>query len=98
MHSNRTEYSEKRDYIRLNVDCDVYYQSEGGKEHCGQGRDLSAGGLMFEVEEEFPVGTKLQVRIHPRNNLTPPLETTVEVLRIEGSGPGHFVVGCQMVR
>jgi hypothetical protein len=98
MQTTRSEYSEKRDFIRLAVDCDVYYQTEGGQEHCGQGRDLSAGGVMFEVEEEFPVGTKLHVRIHPRNNLTPPLETTVEVLRMESTGPGKFLAGCQIVK
>lgn len=98
MQTTRSEYSEKRDFIRLAVDCDVYYQSEGGQERSGQGHDLSAGGVMFEVEQEFPVGTRLQVRIHPRNNLTPPLETTVEVLRLDATAPGKFLAGCQIVK
>ncbi len=99
MQTTRSEFSEKRDFIRLAVDCDVFYQNEkGGEEKSGQGHDLSAGGIMFEVDEEFPVGTKLNVRIHPRNNLTPPLETKVEVLRIDTTAPGKFLVGCQILK
>ena len=95
---SRTEHSEKRDYIRMEVDCDVVYRTEDGSaERQGRGKNLSATGVLFESEENYPTGTRLVLKVLPRNTLTPPLEMTVEVVRVDGAGVGAYLVACQSV-
>ena len=95
---SRTEHSEKRDYIRMEVDCDVVYRTEDGSaEKQGRGKNLSATGVLFESEENYPAGTRLVLKVMPRNTITPPLEMTVEVVRVDEAGPGGFLVACQAV-
>jgi len=95
---SRTEHSEKRDYIRMEVDCDVVYRTEDGSaEKQGRGKNLSATGVLFESVENYPAGTRLVLKVMPRNSITPPLEMTVEVVRLDEAGPGAYLVACQAV-
>ncbi|MBD3671536.1 MAG: PilZ domain-containing protein [Gammaproteobacteria bacterium] len=92
----RTDHSEKRDYIRMEVDCDVVYRTEDGStEKQGKGKNLSATGVLFESDENFPAGTRLVLKVMPRNTITPPLDMTVEVVRVDEVGPGQYMVACQ---
>lgn len=92
---SRTEQGEKRDFIRMAVDCDVFYRKEeASAEKQGAGRNLSANGILFESEENYAEGSKLFLRVMPRNSITPPLEMQVEVVRSDDMG-GNYLVACR---
>ena len=94
---SRTDQGEKRDFIRMAVDCDVYYRKdEGAAEKQGAGRNLSANGILFESDENYAEGSRLFLRVMPRNSLTPPLEMQVEVVRSDDMG-SNYLVACRAV-
>jgi len=92
----RMDYSEKRDFVRMGVECVVDYKLHGATEvQQAAGHNLSAGGVCFEAEQELPVGTLLEIVISPQQKLTPPLEASAEVVRAEPSANSKYMVSCQ---
>ena len=78
------DYDEKRDFIRVNVDCEMTYRlDENNPEKTGMAQNLSGRGLMFMAEEELPVGEMLEVRITPKTDVTPPLHAMVKIVRAD---------------
>lgn len=92
------DYSEKRDFPRMCIDCAASYRVDGGS---GLGtaiaKDLSGGGLSLRVESELPAGSRLNVEIRPGKNITPPLYLIAEVVRCT-AGDGEFEVACSIVK
>ena len=77
------EYDEKRDYIRIDVDCKIQYSlPDAGQSETGKVTNLSGRGMMFIVENLLEVGNRLEVRIQPENTITPPLHANVSVVRV----------------
>ncbi|MDH5191479.1 MAG: PilZ domain-containing protein [Gammaproteobacteria bacterium] len=88
-------HGENRDYIRMTVDCQVSWRKIGTEEvHIGNTKNLSGKGILFLAEQEIPIGTVLEVNVSPENDVTPPLDATVEVVRIEIIEPGKYEIGC----
>jgi len=80
---------EKRDYIRMEMDCPMTFCVQGeGERHQGTARDLSSSGLSILTEHTVPVGTMLEVNVTPGQQLVPPLEAVVEVVRVQQAGTG----------
>ncbi len=77
------QYEEKRDHIRIRVDCPVTLQAEDGTEDQGTCINLSAGGILFQAERDYPVGARLWVRMEPKLKLSPGLTARVEIVRQE---------------
>ena len=78
------DYSEKRNFFRMNVDCDMEYTVNGsGEKERGTVLNLSGEGVSFTTNEQVNPGTMVHISIAPENAVTPPLEVTVEVLRCE---------------
>jgi len=77
------DYDEKRDFVRVEVDCDIFYkeQDEPDKYH-GRVKNLSGRGMMFISERGIPAETLLEVNIAPANDLTQPLHALVRVVRM----------------
>lgn len=77
------DYDEKRDFVRVEVDCDVFYNEQDSDETFqGRVKNLSGRGMMFISERGIPAETLLEVKISPANNLTPPLHALVRVVRM----------------
>ncbi len=77
------EYDEKRDYIRVEVDCPIVFRAEGSEEkELGKVRNLSGRGMMFIAQRELPVESRLEVLVKPENDITPPLHARVRVVRV----------------
>ncbi len=77
------EYDEKRDYIRISVDCEIKYSLSGsGQEESGKVTNLSGRGMMFIADRALEVENRVEVRIQPENNITPPLHANVRVVRV----------------
>ncbi len=92
----RLDYNEKRDFTRMEVECVVDYTLSGESEvRQAAGHNLSAGGVCFETEQEVAAGTLLEISISPQQKLTPPLEATAEVVRVEPSADGRCIVSCR---
>ncbi len=80
---SQQQYEEKRDHIRIPMDCPVVVQGEDGLKEMGTCINLSAGGILFQAEHEYPVGTRLWVHMEPKLKLSPGLTARVEVVRRE---------------
>ncbi len=92
----RLDYKEKRNFTRMDVECIVDYKLQGTTEmQQAAGHNLSAGGVRFETDQEIVMGTVLEIVISPQQKLTPPLEATAEVVRVESSADGKCIVSCQ---
>ena len=82
-------YSEKRDFIRMQV------QTKAVLEHVGQQYpalclDLSSSGMQLEVDIALAVGDRVRVLIPSEHNALKGLEADAEVVRIgEGSNGSH---------
>jgi len=77
------DYDEKRDFVRVEVDCDVFYNEQDSNEkYHGRVKNLSGRGMMFVSERGIPAETMLEVRIAPKNDLTDPLHALVRVVRL----------------
>jgi len=81
------DYTEKRDYYRMALDCPVTYSDvEGLRSRQGQGRDLSAKGISFVASDSFPIGSTLKVSVAPKVSMTKPLFATIKIVRVEKNG------------
>ena len=88
-----TDYSEKRNFFRMNMDCDMEYSINGsGEKKCGVVSNLSGDGVSFITDQAVTPGTEVQVSITPENNVTPPLNVTIEVLRCDQSSDDKYEI------
>lgn len=89
------EYIEKRDFLRMGVDCPARFRIQGtdGVTNAVV-KNLSASGLLILTQQEISPGTRLLVHIAPSNNITPPLAATVNVLRSEPATAGGYEMAC----
>ncbi len=89
-------YDEKRDYIRMPIDCDVSYNIIGNSEKFyGKGTDLCASGVMFLSDKDLALGTILKIHIHPHIKTVKDLTARAEVVRSIKDGD-NFVIGVKM--
>ncbi len=89
------DYDEKRDYLRVSVDCPIFFRTgDEEQEETGKVKNLSGRGMMFVSERELPLESSLKVKVFPENDLTPPLHARVRVVRVTPTRRGSgFEVG-----
>ncbi|MCO6060344.1 PilZ domain-containing protein [Pseudomonas sp. MOB-449] len=85
-------YSEKRDFIRMQV------QSKALLEHAGRQYpalclDLSSSGMQVEAEVDVAVGDRIRVLIPSEHSALRGLEADAVVVRIGESGNGGCILG-----
>ncbi len=88
------DYDEKRDFIRVEVDCDIHFKPQGaGSEQIGRLSNLSGRGMMFIAAEEIPVDTPVEIRIAAEKQVTAPLHAMVRVVRLakQRRGDGYEI-------
>lgn len=90
-------YSEKRDFLRMGVDCQVRcLELQSGEACTGRVHNLSARGIALSVARRYPPGTRLEVRIEPERSIVPPLHALVEVLRLETASDGSYQLAAEI--
>ncbi|MGM0593277.1 MAG: PilZ domain-containing protein [Pseudomonadota bacterium] len=95
----RGDYSEKRDFMRMEVECPMTFRVQGESQlHQGTAKDLSASGLLVLGQVEVPEGTMLEVDVRPEQAIVPPLQATCEVMRVSSTVPGRFELGVRIVQ
>lgn len=76
------EYDEKRDSVRVDVDCPIQFWPENtDQKEVGKVRNLSGRGMMFIAQREMPVESLMEVRIEADEN-TSSLHARVRVVRV----------------
>ena len=94
------DYSEKRNYPRMRIECPASYKIAGGDGGGAVVRDLSGGGLLVWIDRELAPGAVLTMEVRPISDITPPMVAEVEVLRTTPvcGAKGGFAVACQISR
>ncbi len=93
----RGDYPEKRDFIRMVVECPMTFRIQGEAEvHQGTAKDLSASGLSVLCHKEVAEGAILEVNIQPEKAIVPPLKATCEVVRVNNRVPGEYELGLRI--
>jgi hypothetical protein len=93
----RGDYSEKRDFMRMAVDCPMTFCIRGeGTAYHATARDLSASGLLIVCQQEIPEGSLLEVSVQPEQSLVSPLQAVCEVMRVSSPAPGRFELGVKI--
>jgi len=93
----RGDYSEKRDFSRMAVECPMTFCIQGETAlHQGTAKDLSASGLSVVCRQEVSEGTILEVNIQPEKAIVAPLQATCEVVRVTSSVPGEYELGLKI--
>ena len=78
-----SDYSEKRDFQRMAIDCGFSFSKRGEQQsHDGHVINLSSMGILFTSEQSFEPGSGLEIVLTPSNSLTPPMEASVTVTRV----------------
>jgi len=94
-----TDYTEKRNFFRMNLDCKLEYSINGdATKKIGTVSDLSGDGISFSADQEVAPGTHVHVLITPDNTVTPPLDMTVEVIRCETENEEQYQVAAVIVK
>ncbi len=88
---------EKRDYIRMTVDCQIIYKDNAGKEHHGRAINLSGGGVLFMTDTPPTLGSELTVSVLPDTPVVQPLDVIANVVRVDRID-GNFEVGVQITK
>ena len=78
------EYDEKRDFIRIDIDCEIIFKKENSEDEdsIGQVSNLSGRGMMFISDTDLEKNCTLEIKITPSNILTPSLHANVKVVRV----------------
>ncbi|HEY9150815.1 MAG TPA: PilZ domain-containing protein [Gammaproteobacteria bacterium] len=98
MSTASRNYDEKRDFIRMTVDCALTLREvEGGRQYAGRCVNLSSTGAMVLFDEPPTMGQRLELHIEPRLALVPALDALVEVVRVLPAADGGFEVGMSIV-
>ena len=85
------EYSEKRDFIRMFIEAPIEYCIKGSNDwKKGVGKDLSASGMAFTVDDPVNEGDLIEIKLKPSTDVTPPLEATVKVIRSIANDSGSY--------
>ena len=91
MATTMRDYSEKRDFHRMQVNSEVMLTDTDGKQYKGVCKDLSGTGMQLYMDTAMPVGTELQTLLPSTNEKFPPFETVIEILRCEPDGDGYLM-------
>ncbi|QEP43422.1 PilZ domain-containing protein [Ectothiorhodospiraceae bacterium BW-2] len=88
----RGDFTEKRDFIRMGVECPTTYQLEGDPNHyLATTLDLSATGIRLMTDNPLSPGTRLTIHLQPEKMIVPPLKAVVEVIRCDSVAQGYDI-------
>lgn len=90
-------YDEKRDYYRMDVDCEITYKpADGNQVKTGRCTNLSGAGVSFIADQAFDLGLAMEVSVLPKTSLTPPMTAFVEVVRSINQGDGSYEIAASI--
>jgi hypothetical protein len=94
-----TDYSEKRDFQRMALDCSLEYSiSSDDKIYTGQINNLSAKGVLFKGDKSIALGVEVKITVSPVNDITPPMVADVCVTRCDKHDDGSYYVAGEILK
>lgn len=91
------EYDEKRDYIRMDVDCDMTYKlADADEAKKGRCTSLSGAGVSFIADSSYDTGLAMEVNILPKNSVTPSMTAFIEVVRSTPQDDSSFEIAASI--
>lgn len=88
------DYDEKRDFIRMTVDCELTLRDlNNGQQFQGRCKNLSGNGVLFHLDEAPNMGSQLEIHMAPDKVVVPALDAVVEVVRVDADTEGGYLVG-----
>ncbi len=100
MSLDQRSYEEKRDFIRVPVECEISLEDrQTGKRFLANGKNLSASGVLFYTDEPLQPGDRLEMHIEAHQVLLSVLDASIQVLRVEPVGDGSsYAAGCEITQ
>ncbi len=90
-------YPEKRDFMRMTMDCPARYRVEGTAElQSAVVKDLSGGGVSLLTEKPVEAERRVALEVIPGKSITPPLSAWVRVIRCEQTDDSHYLLACSI--
>ncbi len=87
------EYDEKRNYIRMEIDCDITYRLADSDElHHGRCSSISGAGVSFIANQVVDPGKAMEINVVPKNTLTPSMTAFIEVIRSTQQDDGSYEI------
>ncbi|MCG8425851.1 MAG: PilZ domain-containing protein [Chromatiales bacterium] len=96
------DYSEKRNFPRMSVDCAARFRVNGSDAlNNAIVKDLSGGGMLLWTDDAVEAGSKLSIVVVPGKSITPPLHAELEVVRcapLEMEAEASYSVACTITQ
>ncbi|WP_041770332.1 PilZ domain-containing protein [Metapseudomonas resinovorans] len=89
-------YSEKRDFIRMQLQTRAILE-HAGRQYPALCLDLSSSGMQLEVEVALAVGDRVRVLIPSEHSALSGLEAEAEVVRIGRNAEGVHSLGLAII-
>lgn len=91
------DYAEKRDFLRMPIDCELSFSKAGSsRQYQGGVINLSSKGILFTSTENIDQGTVLEITLTPSNSATPPMQAEAVVTRV-ADNEVLFEIACSIV-
>ena len=74
-------YEEKRDFIRMKVNCNATITTADGQKSTGYCHNLSGGGALLELTQKVPLNEALQITINSQYGHARVFSTQGKVVR-----------------
>ncbi|MDQ7090611.1 MAG: PilZ domain-containing protein [Methylococcales bacterium] len=93
-----TDFREKREFFRMQVDCEIQYKhADGSKEsYTGRCTTLSGAGVSFIGSQALNINDTLNVIINPQQTLTPPITAKAVVMRVVSLENDQYEIGATL--
>lgn len=91
---------DKRAFLRMMINSEAHLkviQHDKEFELTAICRDLSATGMLLEVNEPIEPDATVKVKLESANQAVPPLEALTRVVRCTQEGNDHYAVGIEML-
>jgi hypothetical protein len=86
-------YDEKRNFIRMDIDCDITYKLADSDElHHGRCSSISGAGVSFIADRFFDPGKAMEINVIPKSTVTPSMTAFIEVIRSTQLEDGSYEV------
>ncbi|MCQ4258983.1 PilZ domain-containing protein [Stutzerimonas stutzeri] len=92
MFQMERNYSEKRDFIRMQMNTQITL-SQGGQTIQGVCQDLSGTGMQVLAKSAFSLGEKIRVQIPSEHAELDGLDALTEVVRVDSHEDGRQSLG-----
>ena len=90
-------FAEKRDFLRMAIDCLLSFSKKGDKQSFeGHVVNLSSKGILFTSVNEFAEADQLEIVLTPTNSLTSPMKASVVISRVTFND-SVYELACEIV-